>query len=67
MIVFYNANRSREKCIPFIDEQILLLNNLIIYFNDNLKKIGKMYKCVYPGINKHNRFSNNIETANKEN
>ena len=68
MIVFYNKNHknSNSICINFIDENILIITNLIEYFNENLKKIGKMYKCVYPGISKNTHWANNIETANRQ-
>ena len=68
IVVFYNTNhRNKEMCINFINENTLILTNLVEYFNENLKKIGKMYKCVYPGISKNTHWANNIETANRQN
>ena len=52
----YNLN-DRKKCV---EDNVVILNNLIEYFNENLEKIGKMYKCVYPGINGTYTFVNNI-------
>ena len=47
------------------DENIEILKNLINYFNENLKKIGKMYNCVYPGITTTKYlYVHNLETAN---
>jgi hypothetical protein len=54
---------SIETCAAFIDENVVILNNLIEYFNSSFKKIGKNFKCVYPGITKDYYFSNNIETS----
>jgi hypothetical protein len=59
----YTTNQ-RTFTVELIQENITVLTNLIGYFNDNLKKIGKMYKCVYPGITKNNLFVNNIERRN---
>jgi len=47
--------------INFVKENVLVLDNLKEYFNENLKKIGKMYKCVYPGISSTFHFVHNIE------
>ena len=53
------------KIISFNDENIEILKNLINYFNENLKKIGKMYNCVYPGITTTKYlYVHNLETAN---
>lgn len=67
IVVYYRENQrnNRHTIEPFIDENAIILNNLIDYFNESLKKIGKMYKCVYPGINKTLIFTNNIETCNR--
>ena len=46
----------------FIVEQLLLFSNLIIYFNENIKKTGLIYKCVYPGISTNFTWINNHET-----
>ena len=42
-------------------EQMIILENLKNYFNDNIKKIGKIYHVVYPGINIDYTFINNYE------
>jgi hypothetical protein len=55
----YNLN-DRKKCV---EDNIVIINNLIEYFNESLKNIGKMYKCVYPGITTDNVFVNNIQRA----
>jgi len=67
VVVYYRENQrnNRDTIEPFINENFIILNNLIDYFNESLKKIGKMYKCVYPGINKTLIFTNNIETYNR--
>ena len=33
--------------IDYLTSQYTILVNLTIYFNENIKKIGKMYNCVY--------------------
>ena len=65
MVVFSRNRTNPQKEIKdFIIENITIINNLIAYFNENLKKLGKMYKCVYPGIYDYT-FVNNIETYTK--
>ena len=57
---------SRQLAREFVIEQMGILNNLVNYFNENIKKIGKSYKVVYPGITLPDyRFINNIETYNR--
>lgn len=51
----------------YLNEQIIILERLIEYFNENLKKVGKIYNCVYPGINKNYRWENNYETYLRKN
>ena len=51
-----------ETVHPFIEEQIQTLKNLAIYFNENIKKLGKFYKCVNPGISPDGIFENNYDT-----
>jgi len=64
IVVFYKENnKNPDKCAEFIENNIVIIENLITYFNENLKKVGKMYKCVYPGITKDYRFVSNIETV----
>ena len=45
-------------------ENITILLNLRKYFNENIKKIGTIYKCVYPGIDEsqYYRFQPNYKT-----
>jgi len=47
-----------------LNEQSLVIKKLVDYFNENLKQLGKTYKCVYPGIATDNAFANNLETTN---
>ena len=47
---------------PFIDQLTLLIK----YFNENLGKLGKQYKCVYPGISKNFTWVYNYETYLKQ-
>jgi hypothetical protein len=61
IVVFINKKNNCEERSNFINENKSILDNLILYFNENLKKIGKMYKCVYPGITKEYVFARNIE------
>ena len=64
VVVFVREHRQKPKeCIVFINENKTIIDNLIAYFNDSFKKVGKVYKCVYPGITSDHRFVNNIETA----
>jgi len=42
-------------------EQMSILENLKNYFNDNIKKIGKIYHVVYQGINNEYTYVNNYE------
>jgi hypothetical protein len=65
IIVSTRSLQSRQERIDFILEQAIILNNLKKYFNESLQKLGKMFKCVYPGLNENYEFENNIETWNK--
>jgi hypothetical protein len=67
IIVYDNSAASSTIKKEFIKQQITIFENLIVYFNENLKKIGKMYKCVYPGISQTYYFVNNILTWKPEN
>ena len=49
----------------FINTNYTILINLTIYFNENVKKIGKMYNCVYPGFTDTCTWVNNLETYTK--
>ena len=49
----------------FIRERVVHMNvlfNLTSYFNENLKKLGQRYKCVYGGFNTEYNYVNNIVT-----
>ncbi len=59
IVLFCRDNTRGQR--TFFDENILLINNLIIYFNENIKKIGKQYKVVYPGITPAYKFVSNIK------
>ena len=58
---------SKEKMVLFIDEQLVIIENLVKYFNENMKKVGKVYKCVYPGISLEYSWVYNYETYLKKN
>jgi hypothetical protein len=67
LVVSYNEYRKSgfsEQNITknFFQENITILSNLRNYFNDNLKKTGNTYKCVYPGISDTYRFHYNYKT-----
>jgi len=58
-----SSSTNRQKSNEFVDEQMIVLNNLVQYFNDHIKKIGKSYKVVYPGISLPEfYFERNYET-----
>ena len=66
IVVFSNENiKKTSECRKFTSENYDILVNLTGYFNENLQKIGKMYKCVYPGISINYMFVSNLETANR--
>jgi hypothetical protein len=52
-------NDELKKCF---NENIIILKNLRTYFNENIKKIGTIYKCVYAGIDELYYFQNNYKT-----
>jgi hypothetical protein len=62
----YQFLRSKTSYGPeenlFINTNYTILINLTIYFNENVKKIGKMYNCVYPGFTDTCTWVNNLET-----
>jgi len=63
MIEYFRSNNDFVKCNLFLDDQMIILNNLIEYFNENLKILGKRYKVVYGGIIIPGySFQSNIET-----
>ena len=43
------------------DQNFVIFDNLRIYFIEQLKKCGKSYKCVYPGINESYTWEFNYE------
>jgi prefoldin subunit 5 len=45
----------------FAIEQVDIIKNLIEYFNTNLKKIGKTYNVVYPGITQKYSWTSNLK------
>jgi hypothetical protein len=57
---FTDTSKSVTK--NFFQENITILSNLRNYFNDNIKKTGNTYKCVYPGISDNYRFQHNYKT-----
>jgi len=64
-MVVYKRNHDIYELKIFVDQNKIILENLVIYFNENLKKIGKIYNCVYPGITKKYSWANNLETGNR--
>ena len=48
--------------IDYLTSQYTILVNLTVYFNENIKKIGKMYNCVYPGFTETYTWVNNLES-----
>ena len=61
LIEYIRINKENVQKI-FFDDNLLILTNLKEYFNDNLKKIAKNYKCVYPGIDDKFQFQYNYKT-----
>ena len=57
----------KERLCKYLNEQLTILEGLITYFNENIKKVGKIYKCVYPGITENCRWVQNYETYLKKN
>jgi hypothetical protein len=63
IINFLNVTtNTSQKRIAFMNETMISFNNLIYYFNDNLKKTSKLYKCTYGGISTDYHWVNNLET-----
>jgi hypothetical protein len=48
--IFRQIQSNKKANVEYIDQQLIIIENLVQYFNENLKKVGKVYKCVYPGI-----------------
>jgi hypothetical protein len=63
---YYPMRHDPPRLRAYLDEQFKIFDRLIEYFNDNLKKVGKVYKCVYPGRNKTYRWEYNFETYLKK-
>jgi hypothetical protein len=60
---YYRSRNNLTDCNRFVDEQMIILTNLVHYFNDHIKRIGKSYKVVYAGISTPDfRFHSNYET-----
>ena len=64
IVIHCNTTLRTKDLIKGLNEHTLVIKKLIDYFNENLKQLGKMYKCVSPGIANNNTFANNLETAN---
>jgi hypothetical protein len=70
---FYNIinNDFNEKnnfeITNIIITELTSLENLRIYFNDEIQKIGKRYMCVYPYIDKKYTYFNNAKKINLNN
>ena len=47
--------------LDFLNNNYTILVNLTNYFNENIKKIGKMYNCVYPGFTEKFNYIGNLE------
>ena len=64
IIVFIQSNKRTYAIIvkKFMDKNLQILLNLKNYFNENIKKLGNNYKCVYPGIDDRCHFQNNYKT-----
>ena len=64
--IFNTITANRNPSDEFVAEQTMIIRNLIEYLNENLKKMGKLYKCVYPGISYEFTFEHNYETYLKK-
>jgi hypothetical protein len=66
MLVYRRSIQVKSELKPLmkkhVDEQLVVLENLRKYFNENVKKCGKGYKCVYPGISDNFNFQTNYAT-----
>lgn len=65
--IFRQISANRQANVEYIDQQLVIIQNLVEYFNDNLKNIGKVYNCVYPGITREYSRAHNYETYLKKN
>ena len=57
-----NSSQQSEVLKVTLKENIQILKNLKNYFNENIKKTGKFYKCVYPGISDRFEWVYNYES-----
>jgi hypothetical protein len=63
-------NGTSKDFIQMINEQLIIIHNLINYYNDHITRICKFYKCVSPGISTdyydyHSNYENYLK--NKQN
>jgi len=75
LIVNYKPNNdplngTSKDFIQMINEQLIIIHNLINYYNDHISRICKFYKCVSPGISTdyydyHSNYENYLK--NKQN
>ena len=70
IIICYQENNINTRSYPndgleviknCFNENIIIFDNLKTYFNEQLKKCGKSYKCVYPGISENYNWEFNYE------
>jgi thiol-disulfide isomerase/thioredoxin len=61
--IFRQIMADKTLLVEYIAEQVTVLKNLVQYFNENLKTVGKIYKCVYPGISHEYIWVHNLETS----
>ena len=64
----YNmVSEHKVRLCKYLDDQFTILEGLVSYFNENIKKVGKIYKCVYPGISSNYRWIQNYESYLRKN
>jgi hypothetical protein len=56
------SDQQKTELCKHLYDQYTILHGLVEYFNENIKKTGKIYKCVYPGINHIYKWKSNYET-----
>jgi hypothetical protein len=67
IISIVNFNQINDNINNLLDEKKIIIRNLIDYYNENIRKICKYFKCVYPGINDKLEYCNNYESYLKRN